>query len=149
MSSTNTFRILDAALNRAGEGLRVVEDYARFVLDDPFLTRETKELRHDLAAAAATISSTDRHAARETQRDVGTGITTDAETTRKDAWDVCAASFKRVEQSLRSLEEYGKLIDGGFARRIESLRYRLYTLEKATDIGRSSRDRLRGVHLCV
>ena len=34
MSQSNVIRILDASLNRATEGLRVVEDYARFVLDD-------------------------------------------------------------------------------------------------------------------
>ena len=39
MPPTDALRILDASLNRAGEGLRVVEDYVRFVLDDPFLTR--------------------------------------------------------------------------------------------------------------
>ena len=127
----------------------MVEDYVRFVLDDPFLTGRAKALRHDLAAAAAAISTTDRHAARDTQRDVGTAISTDAEDSRRDAWDVCAASLKRAEQSLRSLEEYGKLVDGEFAGRMESLRYRLYTLEKAIDIGRSSRDRLDGVRLCV
>ena len=33
--------------------------------------------------------------------------------------------------------------------RCESLRYRLYTLEKAIDVGRSSRERLEGVRLCV
>ena len=64
-------------------------------------------------------------------------------------WDVCAASLKRTEQSLRSLEEYGKLVDADFAGQCESLRYRLYTLEKAIDVGRSSRDRLEGVRLCV
>ena len=64
-------------------------------------------------------------------------------------WDVCAASLKRTEQSLRSLEEYGKLLDGEFAGRMESLRYSLYTLEKAIDVGRSSRDRLQNVRLCV
>jgi thiamine-phosphate pyrophosphorylase len=146
---TATLRIVDAALNRAGEGLRVVEDYVRFVLDDPFLTGRAKTIRHELAAAAAAIPTLDRHAARDTQRDVGTAISTDTEKRRLDAWDVCAASLKRTEQSLRSLEEYGKLVDGEFAGRIESLRYALYTLEKAIDVGRSSRDRLHGVHLCV
>jgi thiamine-phosphate pyrophosphorylase len=149
MSQTSVMRIIDASLNRAAEGLRVAEDYVRFVLDDPFLTGQMKGLRHDLADAAATISSIDRHAARETQRDVGAAISTDAEAARDDVWAVCAASFKRAEQSLRSLEEYGKLIDGEFAGRMESLRYRLYTLEKAVDVGRSSRERLDGVRLCV
>jgi thiamine-phosphate pyrophosphorylase len=142
-------RILDASLNRASEGLRVVEDYVRLVLDDPFLTERTKAIRHDLAAASATISALDRHAARDTQLDVGTSISTNAERTRADASDVCAASLKRTEQSLRSLEEYGKLLDGDFAGRMESLRYGLYTLEKAIEVGRSSRDRLQNVRLCV
>src|SRR3954452_10957503 len=149
MSQIPVLRILDASLNRATEGLRVIEDYARFVLDDSFLTREAKTLRHDLAAASAVISSADRHAARDTQRDVGTQISTEAESERLDAWGVCAASFKRAEQSLRSLEEYGKIVSTDFAGRCESLRYRLYTLEKAFDVNRSSRDLLDGVTLCV
>jgi thiamine-phosphate pyrophosphorylase len=149
MPQTPVIRIIDAALNRVSEGLRVAEDYVRFVLDDPFLTGRAKAIRHDLAAAAASISTLDRHAARDTQQDVGTAISTDAEVSRRDAWDVCAASLKRSEQSLRSLEEYGKLFDNEFAGRIESLRYRLYTLEKAIGIGRSSQGRLDGVRLCV
>src|SRR5436309_1133874 len=44
-------RILDASANRAREGLRVVEDYARFALNDPGLTRRLKEVRHRLAEA--------------------------------------------------------------------------------------------------
>jgi thiamine-phosphate pyrophosphorylase len=126
-----------------------VEDYVRFVLDDPFLTTEAKSLRHELIAAAAAISPRDRHAARDTARDVGTDISTPLEHKRSDVWDVCAASLKRTEQSLRSLEEYGKLADATFARLVESLRYKLYTLEKAIDTGRFSRDRISGVRLCV
>lgn len=146
---TAILRILDASLNRAAEGLRVAEDYARFVLDDRFLTTELKSLRHDLAAAASCLESLDRHAARDTQQDVGTAVSTPSENRRTDAWDVCAASLKRTEQSLRSLEEYGKIANAEFAGRCESLRYRLYTLEKALDIGRSSRERLAKATLCV
>jgi thiamine-phosphate pyrophosphorylase len=149
MSQIAILRILDASLNRAAEGLRVAEDFARFTLDDPFLTGLAKTLRHDLTTAAAAISAADRHAARDTRTDVGTAISAEEETRRLDAWDVCAASLKRAEQSLRSLEEYGKLVDVDFAGQCESLRYRLYTLEKSLDIGRSSRDRLHGISLCV
>jgi thiamine-phosphate pyrophosphorylase len=149
MVKMSVIRVLDASLNRAAEGLRVVEDYARLVLDDPFLTGQAKALRHDLATAAAAIASADRHAARDTLADVGTIISTAEESQRGDAWDVCAASLKRTAQSFRSLEEYGKLVSADFAGQCESLRYRLYTLEKAIDVGRSSRDRLDGVTLCV
>jgi thiamine-phosphate pyrophosphorylase len=145
----DALRIIDAALNRAGEGLRVIEDFARFVLDDPFCTREIKSLRHDLAEAAGVVSSADRHASRSTLADVGTDISTPAEASRINTWDVCAANLKRTEQALRSLEEYGKLIDGTFAGRCEALRYRLYTLEKALDIGRVSREQLADATLCV
>jgi thiamine-phosphate pyrophosphorylase len=149
MSHTALYRILDASLNRSGEGLRVIEDYVRFALDDPFLTEQLKALRHNLTALATTLSVDERHTARDTLRDVGTDISTDTETYRTHLHDVCAASLKRVEQSLRSLEEYGKLVDASVARQAESLRYALYTLEKAIDTGRSSRNRLTGVSLCV
>jgi thiamine-phosphate pyrophosphorylase len=127
----------------------VVEDYVRFVADDVLLSTKTKELRHELAVAAGMVKTADRHAARETLTDVGTEISTTSEKQRGDTWDVCAASLKRTEQSLRSLEEFGKLVDTDFAGRCESLRYRLYTLEKAIDGGRTSRERLDNVRLCV
>ena len=150
MPNTAVYRVLDASLNRAGEGLRVVEDYVRFVLDDPFLTAQAESRFGTISRRSPPqFPADDRHAARDTLRDVGTEISNDGEAARGDAWDVCAASLKRTEQSLRSLEEYGKLVDASFARQAESLRYRLYTLEKAIDVGRSSRDRLEGVRLCV
>ncbi|CAN0377572.1 unnamed protein product, partial [Ectocarpus sp. 4 AP-2014] len=36
---TSILRLMDASLNRASEGARVIEDYARFVLDDAHLSR--------------------------------------------------------------------------------------------------------------
>jgi thiamine-phosphate pyrophosphorylase len=149
MSNTQIHRVLDASLNRAGEGLRVVEDYVRFVLDDPFLTAQLKALRHDFAELVAAVPANERHAARDTRGDVGTQISHSSEVARSDAHAVCAASLKRAEQSLRSIEEYGKLLDASVGRQAESLRYRLYTLEKAIDVGRSSRDRLVHAQLCV
>ena len=141
------FRILDAAANRAAEGLRVVEDFTRFVLDDGHLTRLVKELRHELAELVATLPRIDRHAMRETQHDVGTAISTLSESVRTDAEDVCEASCERVKQSLRSLEEFSKTLDPETATRFESLRYRWYTLEKALTL--TSRSRLSDVKLCV
>jgi len=149
MASTPLLRMIDAAVNRAGEGLRVAEDYVRFVLDDPHLTRLAKALRHNFADVVAMVAATDRHTARDTQADVGTSISTPSEQTRTDTWAVCVASLKRAQQSLRSLEEYGKLSDAKFATEIGLIRYRLYTLEKAIDTERTSRERLEGVRLCV
>lgn len=142
-------RILDAALNRAAEGMRVVEDYVRFGLDDGYLTSEVKRLRHDLAAAASQIPPADRHAARDTPHDVGTAISTATESQRTDAWAACQASVERTKQSLRSLEEFGKIRSPEMAAEFESLRYRLYAVEAA--IGRTvdAVQRLAHVRLCV
>jgi len=142
-------RIIDAAANRAGEGLRAVEDYTRFVLDDRHLTALAKQLRHDLAAALARVPAADRHAARDTTADVGAGIQTAAESRRADAADVAAAAFQRAQQALRSLEEYVKLWDPAGAALLESLRYRAYTLERAVSTTAGSLDRLAAARLCV
>ena len=142
-------RILDASANRAAEGLRVVEDYVRFVLDDAHLTELCKQLRHDLAASCAALPHADRCAARDTQHDVGTTISTDAESQRTDAWEVCLASFERTKQSLRSLEEFSKVDSPELASQFEAQRYRLYTLEKAIGITRQSCSQLRVTTLCV
>jgi thiamine-phosphate pyrophosphorylase len=142
-------RIIDAAANRAGEGLRVIEDYLRFSLDDGHLTKVCKSLRHDLTAALDVFSSVERHAARETQADVGTTVSLPAETIRGDTTAVMMANFKRAQQSLRSLEEFAKTLAPERAAALEQLRYRLYTLERAVDLTRSSRERLSEARLYV
>ena len=142
-------RILDASLNRATEGLRVVEDYVRFVLDDAHLTEQFKQLRHKLAAAGAALPLPQRYAARDTQQDVGTTITTPSEVRRVDAWEVCVASFERVKQSLRSLEEFSKVDIPQAALVFEALRYRLYALEAAAGRTVDAVERLAAVRLYV
>jgi thiamine-phosphate pyrophosphorylase len=143
------WRILDANANRASEGLRVAEEYARFVLDDPHLTRLLKELRHDLAAVLKQIPPEWRTAARATRDDVGTQIATPAESRRADPAGVAAAGFQRVEQSLRALEEYGKIVAPFAAAEFEQLRYRTYTLEKAALATARALERLAGARLYV
>lgn len=149
VASTAVWRILDAEANRAGEALRVVDDYVRFALDDRHLATLLKALRHDFAAAVSTLPADHRHAARETQADVGTTISTRAERQRVDASAVATANLRRAAESLRSLEEYSKLIDAELAARFESLRYRIYTLERAIYITRSSDERLTAAQLYV
>jgi len=125
-------RILDASANRAREGLRVVEDYVRFVLDDPGLTRRLKEVRHRLAEAERGLDAHLLLGSRDTREDVGTHIMTPTEQIRENPRAVLAANFKRIAEAMRSLEEYGKLVDIWLAGRFEVLRYDIYTLEKLT-----------------
>src|SRR5262249_22571128 len=55
----------------------------------------------------------------------------------------------RLQEALRSLEEFGKVRGPDLGRRLESLRYRSYTLEKAVVAGTAARQRLEGVRLYV
>jgi len=130
----STGRILDAATNRAAEALRVMEDAARFLLDDRSLCAEIKALRHDLRAL--TPSSAPGH--RDTPGDVGTDVSTESENVRRNERHVVAAACKRLQESLRSLEEWSKLSScsaaagagvRGSTQSFEALRYRAYTLE--------------------
>ena len=142
-------RIVDAEANCAAEGLRVVEDYVRFVLDDSHLTGVAKQLRHDLTAALHSFSMAERLAARESQADVGVELSTQVETQRGSLADVAAASFQRLTQALRSLEEYGKLLDPPAAGKIEKIRFRAYTLQRVVSITADSQARLAAARLYV
>jgi thiamine-phosphate pyrophosphorylase len=142
-------RILDASANRAREGLRVVEDYARFALDDPGLTRRIKEVRHRLATAIQGLDLDTLIGARDTREDVGTHIMTPTEQSRENPRAVLIANFKRTAEALRSLEEYGKLIDVWLSGRFEVLRYDVYTLEKLTLTAAGARRLLGDARLMV
>lgn len=142
-------RVLDAALNRGHEGLRVVEDYVRFVLDDRHLTAQMKGVRHDLAAIGARIPVGRRMAARETRTDVGTSVTVPSERSREGTRGVLVANFTRLEESLRTLEEFGKILDPDLAAEVKQLRYHAYTLQRAVEITRDSRERLDRARLYV
>jgi thiamine-phosphate pyrophosphorylase len=142
-------RVLDASGNRAREGLRVVEDYVRFVLDDRHLTEQLKRLRHDLAGLLDRLSLDQRLRARETESDVGTALWTPAERRRESAAAVLTANFTRLQEALRSLEEFGKIIDADLAAGIQQLRYRCYTLQRGVELTRASLVRLQHARLYV
>ncbi|MEX0876781.1 MAG: thiamine phosphate synthase, partial [Phycisphaerales bacterium] len=129
---TDILRMIDANLNRASEGIRVLEDCARFALDDPRLSESCKTTRHRLRAAAEQLGLPQDAliAARDTGHDVGTTISTPSEADRADgARDLAAAAAKRATEALRVIEECAKAINRP-AHAFESIRYGLYTLEQ-------------------
>ncbi|GAC1464797.1 MAG: hypothetical protein NVSMB9_03820 [Isosphaeraceae bacterium] len=142
-------RILDASANRAREGLRVVEDYVRFALEDPGLTRRLKEVRHRLAEALKGFDPELFLGARDTPGDVGTHIMTASEQSRENSRAVLSANFKRTAEALRSLEEYAKLVDVWLSGRFEVLRYDVYTIEKLTLTAAASARALGDARLMV
>lgn len=142
-SADAAWRIIDANLNRSREGFRVLEDYARFVRNDGNLSGRLKNLRHELVAAenflpqrfaeelrSGELGTSPLLVSRDTAHDVGTQLSTVAENVRNDMSDVVIANSRRVQESLRSLEEFGKLVSPQFAATVKQIRYRSYTLQQ-------------------
>jgi len=62
---------------------------------------------------------------------------------------VVRANFARLQESLRSMEEFSKLAMTKPAGSFKQLRYRVYTLERVVEITRGSIERLAGIKLYV
>ncbi len=118
-------RILDANLDRAREGLRIIEEWCRFGLNARSLTEECKQLRQDLA----NWHTPELRAARDTPGDPGTELTHPQEQKRASLSSLLQANFCRVEEALRVLEEYGKLYHPDMGGAFKQMRYQVYTLE--------------------
>lgn len=124
--------LLDANLNRCREGLRVLDDYSRFIIRSEHATKQLKQLRHSLVTAEKLLHKTlpDLIAYRDVNADVGTQITTASELDRSGLTDLVAANSRRVQEALRSLEEFGKLYSAEFCTAIKAIRYESYALHQ-------------------
>lgn len=123
------YRILDANFNRASEGLRVVEEIARFILGDTSLVRSLKEVRHGLGETAKGLSPSLLEF-REPEKDIGASLTIASEDRRENICSIALANFRRTQEAVRVLEEFGKLVDEKQASYFKRLRFKLYGLEK-------------------
>src|SRR5262245_15455744 len=103
------YRVLDANLNRAREGLRVCEEVARFLLDDPALTRRSQRLRYRLRSAAAAYPRVKLVAARDSVRDVGRPALRGKVSSHRFATDLVTANAQRAQEALRVLEEFSRI----------------------------------------
>jgi thiamine-phosphate pyrophosphorylase len=141
-------RLLDANLDRAREGLRVLEDWCRFALQRPDLVVRLKDLRQRLGCCHRLSYKMARHAA----SDVAAGLAHPAQMERVDPLAVVAANAGRVQEALRVLEEFGRVLDPELAQEAAWIRYALYDLEVECLRGRpatgqSRRDLLAQCHL--
>ncbi len=144
---TPTQRVCDANANRVREALRVLDDYARLALNDARGAQTFKAMRHDFAAVLRSHPALATLESRDTVGDVGTTITTPGEGRRADVHEVARVNVKRLQEALRSLEEFGKVIDPAAAAKIEQLRYRSYTAEKDLFLAAPARQRLADAKL--
>ena len=127
-----TARILDANLNRGREGLRVVEDVVRFVLDDMELASRIKAMRHMVTSLVQQLplGELELLSARDSEGDVGMNLNCASEDLRPDLSQIASANIHRSQEAMRVLEELSKLYSDNVALQFKKLRFQIYELEK-------------------
>lgn len=141
-------RLLDANLDRAREGLRVIEDWCRFGLDREDLVIPLKDWRQRLGA----LHLEEYKQARSTATDRGAGLEHPVQLDRHRPDQVVAANAARVQEALRVLEEFARNHTPALAQTAADIRYGLYDLEvNCLNATRSDRRRarLKDARLCL
>jgi thiamine-phosphate pyrophosphorylase len=124
---TKVWRLLDANANRAREGLRIIEDTSRFVLENAAAAKAIRKMRHGVDELVR------KHykqllSARDVANDSGRANA--AKPYKGGVNALLAANFKRVEEALRVLEEYGRVLAPGAVKKTQALRFQVYAWEK-------------------
>jgi len=125
-------RIIDANLNRAGEGLHLLEDLARMMLNDAELTQQLKTIRHEIVRGDWSFNQT-LIQSRDSEGDVGVDIEVPGEDKQRELPITVVANARRVQEALRILEELAKVpgttpkLD---AEKFKQARFALYTIEQ-------------------
>ena len=130
--SGRILRIIDVSFNRISEGLRLLEEIARFILDDAALTEQLKTLRHDVIRGDASFQE-QLLQSRNSAGDVGIDIEVAGEDKGKELSIVLVANARRAQESLRTLEELAKLPrnpTGLDSAKFMHARFNLYIIEQ-------------------
>jgi len=123
-------RIIDENLNRLSEGLRVLEDIARMLLNDTDLTQQLKTMRHELIRADLPFNK-QLIESRDSVNDIGAAMKVAGEATHKELPDILVANARRAQESLRVLEEMAKLPTLNLnSDKFKQARFYLYTIER-------------------
>jgi thiamine-phosphate pyrophosphorylase len=126
----DTLRIIDANLNRIGEGLRFLEELARLRLNDALLTQQLKNMRHNILKVDGKRQQ-QLLQARDSENDVGIDMEVPGEEKQRGVPEAIVANARRVQESLRVVEEIAKVPGLGLdPEKYKQARFDLYTIEK-------------------
>lgn len=140
--SGQTLRIIDANLNRAGEGLRLLEDIARLFFNDAELTKQLKNIRHELLECDLPFNF-NLIQARDAAGDVGINMKAARQEEHKELPLVVVANSRRVQESLRVLEEIAKSVPNLDTDKYRQVRFELYDIERTLVSKLSRKDKVK------
>ncbi len=124
-SDKRVAQLIDANLDRAREGLRVIEDWSRFFLAREDIVITLKDWRHQLGIHHLEIYKN----ARSTTTDQGLGLSHPSQKERQLTQQVVSANFARIQEALRVIEEFTRPTHPELSKVATTIRYEVYELE--------------------
>jgi len=129
-NTTNTedlriYQIIDANLDRAREGLRVLEDWARFGLGKKKYVQRIKNFRQILGKNHLEVYKQSRNRIEDKCK----GLTHKEQINRKTSDQIISSNSGRVQEALRVIEEFSRLHNYELSKIASEIRYKIYTLE--------------------
>tara|TARA_Y100001968_G_scaffold228266_1_gene211074 strand:- start:827 stop:1879 length:1053 start_codon:yes stop_codon:yes gene_type:complete len=118
-------QLIDANLDRAREGLRVMEDWCRFGLKRGDFSIQIKDWRQQLGAHHHNIY----RKARLTSNDPAMGVSHPLQDVRSTPEAVFIANSCRVQEALRVIEEFTRRTDPKLCEIANKIRYETYEIE--------------------
>ncbi len=118
-------QIIDANLDRAREGLRVLEDWARFALGRKDLVKSFKNFRQTLGKNHLQVYKESRNF----NNDKCTGLSHPEQFKRNNVSSIISSNAARVQEALRVIEEFSRGHNQILCEISSDIRYEIYNLE--------------------
>ena len=118
-------QIVDANLDRAREGLRVLEDWARFALGRKDLVKSFKNFRQILGKHHLKVYKESRNFINDTSA----GLSHPEQFKRNEASSIISSNAGRIQEALRVIEEFSRDHNQNLSKISSDIRYEIYNLE--------------------
>jgi len=124
-ADTRIYQIIDANLDRAREGLRVLEDWARFGLGKKKYVEKVKNFRQILGKNHLEVYKQSRNHIEDKCR----GLAHLEQIKRKTSEQIISSNAGRVQEALRVIEEFSRPHNNELSKIASEIRYEIYSLE--------------------
>tara|TARA_B100000945_G_scaffold310274_1_gene302022 strand:- start:490 stop:1545 length:1056 start_codon:yes stop_codon:yes gene_type:complete len=130
------YQIIDANLDRAREGLRVLEDWARFGLGKENFVKTIKNFRQILGRNHLEIYKKSRNYIEDKCK----GLSHEEQIHRKTPETIIGSNSARVQEALRVIEEFSRNQNHQLSKIAAEIRYEIYTMEiKLLDLSKQKK----------
>ncbi|MBO8221467.1 thiamine phosphate synthase [Prochlorococcus marinus] len=119
------YQIIDANLDRAREGLRVLEDWARFGLGKEKYVKRIKNFRQILGKNHLEIYKQSRNHIEDKCK----GLTHREQINRKSSDQIISSNSGRIQEALRVIEEFSRPHNHQLSTVASEIRYEIYNIE--------------------